>query len=163
MKDSHKAWELWIKALTLSVAVFGGIAAYLQYIDTKEKEFYSTFWNQKSDFFIRTSRAASIMATTHSVDEFNAARAEYWELFFGPLSMVEGLCVKEAMKAYSTCIPKIPIESSDELPMAHLEQPTYRLTIRLKDELGKAWKDPFGELDISQAVPDRCNFPPECP
>ena len=161
MNDSHKTFELWIKVLTLGGVLIGGIWAYVQYIDSKEKEFYSTYWNQKLDLFVRVSQSAAIMSTTDSVEKFNTARAEYWQLFYGPLSLVEGPCVKNAMIAYSKCVPKQAIESATLLPMDHFQQPAYRLTIRLKDELGKGWKVPFAELELRQGS-KQCDFSPEC-
>ena len=153
--------ELWIKGLTLGGVLLGSVWAYVQYIDTKEKEFYSTYWNHKLDLFVRVSRSAAIMSTTNSVEEFNAARAEYWQLFYGPLSLVEGTCVKNAMIAYSKCVPKRAIESSLSLPMDYMQQPAYRLTVRLKDELGKGWKAPFAELELRKGS-GQCDFSLEC-
>ena len=158
--DSYKKWELWIKILTLVVIVVGGVWGYLEYTDTKEKEFYSDFWNRKMELFLRTTNAASEMATTSSAETFNEARTEYWELFYGPLSLVEGPCVKRSMEVFSRCVPKDPIDSSITLPMQTLKQPSYRLALRLKQELAKAWRKPFSELELSE-LPPECDFDDE--
>ena len=143
--DTYKKAELVIKALTLFGALITAIWAYHTYTDTKEKEFYSQFWNTKLSLFLETSTAASTMATTNSIDEFNAARIKYWELFFGRLSLVEGRSVKKAMEAFSGKIPTGEVKQ-DQLPFKELQQDAYRLTIALKKELGVAWREPFGEL-----------------
>ena len=144
--DRYKSWELWLKTLTLIGVVIGAIWAYFTYTDTKQKEFYTTYWNTKLELFLETSKAASQVATATSVEDFNKARDKYWELFYGPLSLVEGDGVKKAMQVFSAHVPKEPLDSSAQLPMKSLEQPAYRLTIELKKELGQAWRDPFSEL-----------------
>jgi hypothetical protein len=67
-------------------------------IQTNEKEFYTTYWNKKLEFFIETSKAASTMATTTSVDNFRTARSDYWELFYGRLSLVAATLLKPQCK-----------------------------------------------------------------
>jgi len=143
--DPYKLWDLVIKGLTLVGVVVAAVWAYHTYTDTKEKEFYSAFWNAKLTLFLETSSAASTMATTESLDEFNKARTKYWELFFGRLSLVEGLSVKVAMESFSALVPTGLMEQK-ALPLKSLQQPAYRLTSALKQELGHAWQKPFGEL-----------------
>jgi hypothetical protein len=145
MNDPYKFWELVLKGLTLVGAVIAACWAYHTYSDTKEKEFYSVFWNTKLSLFLETSAAASAMATTESVEEFNKARTQYWGLFFGRLSLVEGKEVKQAMMSFSASIPTGSVTQGD-LPLKSLQQPAYRLTLVLKEELGHAWQRPFGEL-----------------
>jgi len=143
--DPYKLWELVIKSLTMIGAIVAAVWAYHTYTDTKEKEFYSVFWNTKLTLFLETSSAASTMATTESLDEFNKARTKYWELFFGRLSLVEGEPVKQAMESFSVLVPTGPVEQK-ALPLKSMQQPAYRLTLALKEELGHAWQRPFGEL-----------------
>ena len=166
MSQSLSELERWTKVLTLAGAVAGGIWAFYTYndtkirelelyTDTKEKEFYTSFWNKKMELFLRTTHAASAMATVESLDAFNDARREYWEMFYGALSLVEGPCVKRAMEVFSSCVPNEPLSSSDRLPMRELRQPSYRLAIRLKEELASGWQNPFSELRLT-------NRPPKC-
>ena len=143
--DAYKVLELALKGLTLIGAIIAAIWAYHTYTDTKEKEFYSVFWNMKLELFLETSAAASMMATTDSIDEFNKARIKYWELFYGRLSLVEGQAVKQAMETFSAQVPSGSVEQRS-LPLKSMQQPAYRLTLVLKDELGHAWQEPFGEL-----------------
>ena len=110
--------------------------------------------------FQRTSSAASTMATTHSIDDFNRARTDYWNLFYGELSLVEGPCVKRAMEVFSQCAPTLPIDNNVQLPMRKLEQPSYRLTNRMKGELATSWEAPFSELEL-QERPSSCDFEKE--
>ena len=51
--------------------------------------------------FQRASNSASTMATTANLEEFNNARSDFWKLFYGELSLVEGPCVKRAMVVFS--------------------------------------------------------------
>lgn len=143
--ENYKIAELVLKGLTLIGAVFAAIWAYHTYTDTKEKEFYSVFWNKKLSLFLETSSAAATMATTESIDEFNNARTKYLELFFGRLSLIEGDAVKNAMESFSYNVPTGSVQK-EQLPLISLQKPAYELTIALKRELGIAWQNPFGEL-----------------
>jgi hypothetical protein len=135
-------WELWLKTLTLIGGIGAAIWAYVTYADTKQKEFYTEYWNRKFALFEETSKAASTLATTSSAEEFCKARELYFELFFGRLSLVEGDRVKEAMQKFAGLIPT----GDPPMPVQSLEQPAYKLTIELKRELSESWKKPFSEL-----------------
>lgn len=141
--NSTKQLELALRVVTLLLAVFGALWGFYTYKDTKEKEFYTYYWNQKLSLFLETSEAASTMATTLDDAEFREARSKYWELFFGRLSLVEGDRVKTAMEKFAK---EIPETEPPELPVKDLRQPAYRLTLELKKELGAAWREPFSEL-----------------
>jgi hypothetical protein len=164
MPESQSRIERWTKTLTLvgavitmAGAVVGGLWSFYTYTETKEKEFYTYFWNKKMELFLRTTNAASEMATSASLESFNKARNEYWEMFYGPLSLVEGPCVKRAMEVFSQCVPKDTLMSSDRLPMHKLKQPSYRLAVRLKEELASSWQIPFSELKLIN-LPDKCDY-----
>ena len=76
------------------------IWAVFKYTDTKEKEFYTYYWNQKFELFFETRKVASQMSTTESLMEFDTARSTYFELFYGRLSLVKGDPVKPAMEKF---------------------------------------------------------------
>jgi len=58
---------------------------------------------------------------------------------------LEGSGVKAAMESFLSVVPKSSVEK-ENLPILAMQQPAYRLTVALKEELGKAWRTPFGEL-----------------
>ncbi|ADE55904.1 hypothetical protein [Coraliomargarita akajimensis] len=149
-ENKLKALELAIKFSLLFGVLVSSIWAYLKYNDTKEKEFYTYYWNQKFQLFLDTSEAAAVMATTSDLQTFRQARSKYFELFYGQLSLVEGPGVKSAMEAFA---PLVPREASPKLPASQLEQPAYKLTIQLKNELLLAWESPFNELDMHSTQP----------
>ncbi|MBD3288052.1 hypothetical protein GF337_04550 [candidate division KSB1 bacterium] len=141
--DKYKTWELTLKTLVLFGGLVTAIWAYFTYTDTKEKEFYTFYWNRKLELFLETSQAASQMATTDSLEVFKKARSEYMQLFYGRLSLVEGRHVKEAMEEFSNLVP---LEPEPDLPRYELLDPAYNLTIALKRELLISWQNPFSEL-----------------
>lgn len=150
-QEWYALFDIILKSLMLTGVVVGAIWAYFTYTDTKEKEFYTAFWNKKLELFLEASDAASTMATTTSVEDFNVHRSKYLELFYGRLSLVEGRAVKAAMMEFSKLVPRHPVELCD-LPQTVMKDPAYTLTLALKQELGIAWRKPFGELDAEDAV-----------
>ena len=141
--------QLVLKALSFVALVVGGIWTVYTYVHTREKDFYSTYWNHKLELFMQTSAAASTMATTDSPVEFKKAQTTFWELYYGQLSLVEGSVVKEAMEDFADLVPDEgdPLPS---LPATDLQDPAYDLTVQLKGELGSAWRAPFCELQDSK-------------
>jgi hypothetical protein len=141
----YRVFNVTLQSFTIIGVIIAAVWAYHTYTDTKEKEFYSTFWNAKLNLFLETSAAASTMATTESIEDFNEARTKYRELFFGRLSLVEGQSTKQAMELFFSKVPAGAV-SQTSLPLKSMEQPAYQLTLSLKQELGHAWQTPFGEL-----------------
>jgi hypothetical protein len=145
-ENLYRVYDVALKSLTIIGVIVAALWAYHTYTDTKEKEFYSTFWNAKLILFLETSAAASTMATTESIEDFDKARTKYRELFFGRLSLVEGKSTKRAMEFFFSTVPVGKVDQSS-LPFKSMEQPAYQLTLSLKEELGHAWQTPFGELN----------------
>jgi hypothetical protein len=137
-------WELWLKTLTLcGILIAAGWTLYV-YEDTKEKEFYSSFWNKKMELYIGVSEAASTLATTESPEEFIKARAVFWGYFYGRLSIVEDESVKKAMQSFAGTFPEKGQPTG--LPL-NKGQEAYQLAVALKGDLLRSWQRPFHELD----------------
>jgi hypothetical protein len=145
--DNADIWDLSLKTLTLLGVIIAAVWAYFTYKDTKEKEFYTQYWNKKLSLFLETSQAAATMATTNSLPDFQAARAKFWELFYGRLSLVEGRRVKAAMEEFASAVPKGD-PNPNALPLEQLKGPAYVLSLNLNKELSDSWKKPFSELDF---------------
>jgi hypothetical protein len=136
--------ELWLKAATLGSALIAALWTVHIYSDTKEKEFYSSFWNKKMELYIGVSEAASTLATTESSDEFVKARATFWGFYYGRLSVVEDDTVKKAMQTFAGHFPEKGIPAN--LPL-NKGQEAYALALALKADLVQSWKRPFRELE----------------
>jgi hypothetical protein len=136
-------WELWLKSLTLcGVLVAAGWTLYV-YSDTKQKEFYSAFWNKKMELYVGVSEAASTLATTESLEEFVKARAAFWGYYYGRLSIVEDESVKKAMQVFAG---EFPADGKPPRLPLHKGQAAYRLALALKGDLLRSWQRPFREL-----------------
>jgi hypothetical protein len=144
---AESKWELSLKTLTLVGALAAALWTFYVYSDSKQKEFYSAFWNKKMELYLGVSEAASILATTESADEFVKARATFWGFYYGRLSLVEDDSVKKAMQEFAGHFPaegkptKLPLGKGQE---------AYALAIALKKNLLRAWQHPFQELREGQ-------------
>lgn len=141
---NESKWELWLKTLTLIGALVAALWSIYVYQDTREKEFYSSFWNKKMELYIGVSEAASTLATTDSPKAFAEAQAAYWGYFYGRLSVVEDETVKNAMQVFSSNVPETGIPP--KLPIGK-GQEAYALAIALKRNLLESWRHPFQELE----------------
>jgi hypothetical protein len=136
-------WELWLKTATLCGALVAAMWTLYVYSDSKQKEFYSSFWNKKMELYVGVSEAASTLATTESADEFVKARAAFWGYYYGRLSIVEDETVKVAMQVFAK---EFPADGKpNKLPLNKGQQ-AYRLAVALKLDLLRSWQKPFHEL-----------------
>ena len=139
--------DLLLKLGTLIGGAFAGVYAYRTYRDTKKVEYYRVFWNRKLELFLETSQAAAAMAMAQSPTEYSSARQNYFLLFFGRLSLVEGPKVKDAMVKFAKSIPPNDLKTFPFTPdqQSKLQDNAYELTIEMRNELISAWPEPFTE------------------
>jgi len=138
--DAKETADLVIKAVGLIGAAIAFGVGLWQYRDTKQKEFYVELWNKRLAVYVQASEAAAKISVAKSLDETIESRRTFWSLFFGPMSIVEDLEVKEAMQAFGRELRAV---ESGAQPMESLQQPSYRLSTALRDSLSRTWNRPF--------------------
>lgn len=160
-EDQYREWNLYLKIFTLLAIIIGGLFAIYKFESTKEKEFYSTFWNKKLELYQRTSNAVATMATTSDINEYLIAKSDFLELYYGELSLVESLFVKENMQKFYCDLLQVQGSglNEPELPVTKLQQPAYKLSLALHTDLAMSWKEPFGEL-LTRSDTKYINFTP---
>jgi hypothetical protein len=87
---NYKRWDIRIKALTMLGVAIGGIWAICSYRMTSEKEFRRPLWDKQLALYFQAANAASKIATLPEGNkDRNDSITEFWNLYFGPLAIVE--------------------------------------------------------------------------
>jgi hypothetical protein len=104
--------EKTLKWIGVVVALGGlalGVANYLATVrrdaETRNLEARKQYLTRQLDLYTDATRAAAKLATARADSaEYLAARARFWELYWGELSMVESRGVEAAMKNMGDCL-----------------------------------------------------------
>ena len=92
MKDeSHNRWDIVLKV----VMILGALWTAWTYFDKKETEFHKTFWDAQLKLYLEATDTASKIANLPQTDKVRTDAVErFWQLFYGPLHVVEDNDVK---------------------------------------------------------------------
>ena len=137
-EETYRTLDLAIKAGTATVALLGAAVALLQYRSSQaqsqaklwleRKSLQFTLSREKSELFAQAARSAATMATSSNPDAVRKAMEEFWLLYWGPLTLVEGPQVETSMVKIGALLdrlgsdfPDTPIKSRHELKMAAYE------------------------------------------
>jgi hypothetical protein len=96
------------------------------------------FLQKQLDLAFRASETASKLATVSDPSDWEKVRLDFWELYWGPLSVVEDPAVETAMVKMGALVPTEP-QNSPKLPMKSLEGPSYNLAHALRDLVLASW------------------------
>jgi len=118
----------WIGAVVALGGLALGVANYLATVrrdaETRNLEARKQYLTRQLDLYTDATRAAAKLATARPDSaEYLAARARFWELYWGELSMVENREVEAAMKRMGDCLNGKCVECSSlarcSLDLAH--------------------------------------------
>ena len=96
----------------------------------------------------------AVLSTTCDREQWHAARDRFWQLYYGPLAVVEGREVERAMVACSQFVP--PTGEPHQLPNSELCGPCLELSQAVRQLLIDAWniKDLEATLEGKSGVFD---------
>ena len=96
------------------------------------------FLTEQLRLAFEASDTAARLATETDAGEWEAARQNFWRLYWGPLGIVEDRAVEAAMVALGSVVPREP--GTPALPMRSLEQPSLRLAHAARNLILESWK-----------------------
>ena len=99
--NRHNFWDIILKSVTVVTIIFGGGWALFEHFDTEEQKVNSTFWNKRMELYLRTSEAAATIAGATTPAEVTKEIREFWQLFHGPMSVIEDGAVKKEMQEFA--------------------------------------------------------------
>ena len=153
-EETHRQWDTAIKILGFAGVIVGGIVGITQFHDqrereitqfaeTKEREFYSQFWNERLRLYVKTLDTAAKISTATSLVESTVPRAEFWTLFDGSMAVVQDQAVDAAIHEFADQVRKV---ESEEISHKDLGIHSYQLGRVCYDSLKNSWNKPFSSL-----------------
>jgi hypothetical protein len=131
--------DLRIKVLSNLVTWIGSIYAFSWGVGgKKEQSNKEPFLKEQLRLCFRASELAATVATETCAKKWEEARKEFWQLYWGPLSVVEDPAVEDAMVELGKLIPTEPVDAP-KLPMTTLGEPSYRLAHAARDLVLASW------------------------
>ena len=96
------------------------------------------FLQKQLELGFEATEAAARLATETNPEEWEKARARFWQLYWGPLSVVEDPTVESKMVDFGKLVPDQPV-NSPKLPMSDLRDPSYELAHAVRDLVLASW------------------------
>jgi hypothetical protein len=101
--------------------------------------FQNSFWKKQLELYVQaTSFAAELTQYEQDSKEYRMSRKGFYTLFWGPMSIVEDLQVKEAMEGYSDQL--INYEQSQSIKdLSVLQQKSFQLARTCRESSIRRW------------------------
>lgn len=161
MTEDKKIRSHWLPVLIAAIPITVGI---FQYYITRQTEFKKQFWEEQIVLYKEAADAASEIAMSQDLETSAPARARFWKLYWGKLSMLENMEVEAAMKTFGSRLGECELKIGDPCfdnpddgsKVTDLRNKSYELSHCLRFSLLETW-NPAG-LDSSR---DRCPYAKE--
>jgi hypothetical protein len=114
-----------------------------QFYRSTELSFRRPYWEKLLALYIDACSSASVIGTTASEVEWNAARATFWRLYYGPLCLVEDQKVEEAMVVFGTALESMSFESRNPKVLTSL---SLELAYACRNSIRSDWRVPLEVL-----------------
>ncbi len=118
--------------------------------DSKELELRKPFWEKQLEYYFAASAAAATIATSKEPQTVKKAKAKFWDLYWGPLAIVEDAGMKKpedavvegAMVLFGNCF-----DGTDVCNEQEIKQRSLSLAHKCRASVGKSWEVKFADLD----------------
>lgn len=138
--------------LQIATAI-GGVVTFgwgvVTYRDTKSRSSREPFLKQQFELCFQASNCAAQLATERDPNKWDAARSEFWRLYYGPLCVVENKPVAKAMIAVGHLLPKPDLPRPDKVPIADeaYRDASIQLAQAVRTLIQNAWGVHLGPLE----------------
>lgn len=134
-------WDLSLKTLALAGAFIGATLALWQYFDTSEKAFRAPYWERQLDTYFAATEATGLLASSTDPAVRQDAERRFWQLYYGPLALVEDAGVEAAMVAFGRCL------QSPDCGRERLGPLSLALAHACRSSIGDSWSLPLEALE----------------
>jgi hypothetical protein len=73
-------------------------------LEARDRDFMKPLWEKELELYFRAASAAATIATITKGPKRDAAENEFWQLYEGPLIVVENQALSGAMKEFGRCL-----------------------------------------------------------
>jgi len=104
-------------------------------LEARDREFMKPLWEKELELYFRAASAVATIATTKKSPQRDAAEAEFWQLYEGPLIVVESQALSGAMKQFGMCL-----NGTDHCDDAELRHRSRALASTIQDTIQESAK-----------------------
>lgn len=131
----------WIGVLVTVGTLVGGL---WQYQHTREQTFRQRFWEARYALYHEATEVAAHIAVADDLLSVEPQRQRFWQLYWGPLSMLEDPAVYDAMVAFGGKLSELEGRGRTD---GELRQLSYALARACRTSLRATWEPvPLDEL-----------------
>ena len=105
----------------------------------RERELFKPLWEKQIELLFRASETVATIATSSDEKRKGQAVEEFWELYQGPLVVVESKGVSGAMVRYGSCL-----DGSETCDSEELRKRSRALATQVQEALSQSWADGLG-------------------
>ena len=105
----------------------------------RERELFKPLWEQQIQLYLEATDIVSTIATTTSEATKAKAVERFWQLYQGPLVIVESKGVSDAMFKFGNCL-----EGKETCSANELAQRSRSLATQVQESLSKSWEQGLG-------------------
>src|SRR5579864_4102035 len=106
-EETARAIDGWCKIAATIGLVAGGCWTYVTWVKSATQEAQRPFFERRLEIYVETVSAVSTIATTNDPQTTGKdARAKFWTLYHGPMSLVQSPDMENAMDAIAKCLRK---------------------------------------------------------
>jgi hypothetical protein len=142
----HRKWDIVLKV----VAAFGFSATFLwgayTYYVTRDHDFKKEFYYYQTKYYTETSEVASLISLADDLHhpEITKARNRFWQLYLGPMCLVEDDSVEKGMIRFGQLLRKCEIGEIKNIDT--LQSYSLSLAHYCRESLGKSWQIDLANL-----------------
>lgn len=129
--------DLITKVVPACVAIAAVVIGIFQYQNTKNMEFRQRFWEERLKLYQEACSAASTIATAKTLADSQQQQSEFWQLYWGRLSLIEDREVMTAMVRFGNELREATDHSASKQA---LEQRSYELARACRNSLKRTWE-----------------------
>ena len=148
MQESrYRFWDIAIKMLTIAAVMISVSWALYEHFDAEKQRINSVFWSKRLDLYLRTSEVTGRIANARSSDEVEQECAEFWQLYHGPMTVIEDESVKIQMERFAGVVRTFQGPSGTSRRVSGQDKPVSTEFDGLEgDELHRTKKDVAKQL-----------------
>jgi hypothetical protein len=135
-------WKVFVPWMLTLATLIAGI---WQYADKQAQANREPFLLKQLDLVFEASQTVSVLSNSTDSAAWEKARVRFWELYWGPLGLVEDGAVERCMRQAGLIVPQ-PGTNPGTLPLTKLRSVSLELSHAARDLVLESWNTSLAPL-----------------
>ena len=137
-EEQRENLKVYLDLGTKIALVVAGCFALWKYADSKTKEYQQPLYDAQVGYYFEVVELAARLTTSLEMPQWERDKSRFWELYYGPMILVEDQDVETAMMTFGKCLHDFDIlKSTDQMKekMKELRMLALRLSYACRDSI----------------------------